>query len=178
MNILKQKMTPMILMGLLITTTLHADITAFGFTLNQSTEKDLKNVKCKFTKQKTSEKRISTFATNGTCYKIPGLKKVLVTFVDKKVKFIDGIFNKDEFSTIKDSLDNKYGEPSSSEIPFVGDSYAEWEPANENGLIRLDAPHLSFEMQLFYIDSDYLNEIQTNSQNKNNQNSKQRNSVL
>lgn len=156
----------------------QADVVAFGLTMGKSTESDLKSLKCKFHKEKSKDKRILIYSANGSCYKINGLKKVFLTFVDKKVKFIDALFNKDEFNTIKDSLENKYGEPSDSQIPFVGDTFVEWQPENENLLIRLDAPHLSFDMELFYINNDYLQELSQKKNNSDHINSKQRESVL
>jgi hypothetical protein len=178
-----KKITNKTLLGLIAlaivsTSSANADVVAFGLTMGKSSESDLKSVKCKFNKEKSTNKRISTYTTNGSCYKINGLKKVLVTFVDKKVKLIDAIFNKDQFNTIKNSLENKYGEPSDSEIPFVGDTFTEWQPENENLLIRLDAPHLSFDMELFYINDDYLQELTQKKNNSDNINSKQRESVL
>lgn len=178
LNKFSKIMASFIIFGVVSGTSANADVTAFGFTINKSSEKDLKSLKCKFSKEKSTDKKIVTYSTNGSCYKIHGLKKVFVTFVDKRVKFIDGIFNKDEFETIKNSLQNKYGEASDSDVPFVGDTFVEWQPEGENTLIRLDAPHLSFEMQLIYIDMDYLKVINKKLDNDNNRNSKQRESVL
>lgn len=159
LNKFSKIMASFIIFGVVSGTAVNADVTALGFTINKSTEKDLKKSKCKFKKVKAENKNISAYIANASCYKIDGLKQVYVAFKNKTTKHIVGIFDKEYFNSVKNTIDEKYT-LQNEEIPFVGDAHAQWNAEDENVTVRLNSPHLSFEMQLIYIDNGYLEELE------------------
>lgn len=155
----------------------NGDVTAFGLTINKSTEQDLKNNQCKFKKITTDAKATNMYSTNGGCYKIDGLKQVFVGVKNNKVKHIVGLFDKEYFKSVKATMDKKY-KLVDENIPYVGDALAEWKSANDNIVIRLDSPHLSFDMQLIYIDELYFKELNSAHKQKKHEKSNIMNNTL
>ncbi|MDI3295329.1 hypothetical protein [Janthinobacterium tructae] len=93
-------------------------------------------------------------ATDGSSYDIQGLSEVVYIF-DAQGKLAGVIMDMDKnrFSSIYQLLRKKY-KVRSEKRPFVGDQYALFKPADAT--IELDAPHLSFTMEVRYLRNDLL----------------------
>ena len=93
--------------------------------------------------------------TNGKGYSIEGLKSVVYIF-DNQEKLSGIIMNmeKYKFDDVYDAVSKKYNLVS-EQRPFVGDQYAKFK--TKDATIEIDAPHLSFEMDVRYLRDDLLN---------------------
>lgn len=81
---------------------------------------------------------------------VPGLKGgLLICDAQDRVVFVAFDFAKgnDEAARTADQLDTKY-KPNRRDLPTLGNGYASWSAAN--GVIELDAPHVSFEFRVSY----------------------------
>lgn len=129
-----------------------ADPAPFGLEIGKATIKD---VKAKYGAQKTGMNKYS----NGEMYDLDvsgidfdGLQKATVVFgQDGKLLAVLTTLPKSKFDYLLSGLSNKY-KLISKQIPFVGNKLARL--VNGNTEITLDAPHLSFEMEMNYINKD------------------------
>ena len=80
---------------------------------------------------------------------------------DGKLGGVVMLINKSRFDDLADSLQKKYT-VLSSKRPRVGDAHVYM--LDGNTAIDLDAPHLSFEMTLLYIEKDIKDAIENQSQ--------------
>lgn len=81
---------------------------------------------------------------------VPGLKGgLLICDAKDRVVFVALDFAKgnSEASRTADQLDTKY-KPNRRDLPALGNGYASW--VASNGVIELDAPHVSFEFRVSY----------------------------
>lgn len=93
-----------------------------------------------------------------------GLKEVTVIFDTKKVLVaVLSTFNKDKFDYLESGLSNKY-QVKSRKIPFVGDKLVEYQ--HEGSFILLDAPHMSFELSLNYLTTDFMDSFEVSKSQK------------
>lgn len=129
-----------------------ADPAPFGLEIGKATIKD---VKAKYGAQKTGMNKYS----NGEMYDLDvsgidfdGLQKATVVFgQDGKLLAVLTTLPKSKFDYLLSGLSNKY-KLISKQIPFVGNKLARLVDGNTE--ITLDAPHLSFEMEMNYINKD------------------------
>lgn len=129
-----------------------ADPAPFGLELGKSTIDDVKN------KYSVENAGINKYS-NGEMYeldvsevKFDGLEKATIIFSqDGKLLAVLTTLSKDKFDYLFDSLGKKY-QLVSKKIPFVGDKSAKFIDGNTE--ISLDAPHMSFEMDMNYINKD------------------------
>ncbi|WP_348694727.1 hypothetical protein [Duganella fentianensis] len=98
-------------------------------------------------------------ASDGSAYQIEGLTEVLYIF-DSTGKLAGVIMemDKERFASVYQYLQSKY-KVRATRLPYVGDQFARFEPAD--AIIELDAPHLSFTMQLRYIRNDLSQKYKT-----------------
>ncbi|MYN46739.1 hypothetical protein GTP23_16970 [Pseudoduganella sp. FT93W] len=98
-------------------------------------------------------------ATDGSAYQIEGLTEVVYIF-DSVGKLAGVIMDMDKgrFASVYQYLQSKY-KVKATQLPYVGDQFARFEPAD--AIIELDAPHLSFTMQLRYIRNDLSQKYKT-----------------
>jgi hypothetical protein len=99
--------------------------------------------------------------TDGNSYEIDGLNSVVYIF-DRQNK-LAGILmdmNKNRFDAVFKALSGKY-KVSTQKRPFVGDQFARFK--TKDTIIEIDAPHLSFEMQVRYIRNDLMQKFNTQS---------------
>ena len=59
--------------------------------------------------------------------------------------------DKYNFKAIDEYVSQKY-QPVKRQVPFVGDKYAEYR--SPNALIKINAPHMSFQMTITYVSQD------------------------
>ncbi|USR67155.1 hypothetical protein NFC79_21255 (plasmid) [Providencia stuartii] len=85
---------------------------------------------------------------------IEGVKKVEVIFESDYVKAVWLTVDKGKFDYFFEALKGKYS-LIKKDIPFVGNKYATFE---KNGIAMwINAPHMSFEMDVVYMDKKYKN---------------------
>jgi hypothetical protein len=99
--------------------------------------------------------------TDGASYEIEGLLGVMYIF-DTQGKLAGVIMEmeKGRFASVYQFLRQKY-KVSSERRPFVGNQYARFNPAD--AIIELDAPHLSFEMEVRYLRNDLMKKFNADS---------------
>lgn len=68
--------------------------------------------------------------------------------------------NKNRFDSVSQAVSKKY-KVTSQNRPFVGNKFARFKSADST--IEIDAPHLSFEMEVRYIRKDILQKFNTQS---------------
>jgi hypothetical protein len=92
--------------------------------------------------------------TDGSLYNIEGVSKVLYIF-DNQQK-LDGVImtmDQNRFDAVFDVLAKKYP-VISQERPFVGNHSGRFKATG--AIVEIDAPHLSFEMEVRYLDNALL----------------------
>ena len=113
--------------------------------------------------------------TDANCYNLPNLQSVTFGFLNdtNKLYGVDVKYTKDmdnAFNKYLSALKKKYGKPSKSRIPFVGNKHVEWR--TKNLVVVLDEPHMSFEGIITYWDKQtYQSNLQhdKDTQKKNEQ---------
>jgi len=99
--------------------------------------------------------------SEGTGYGIEGLRKVAYIFdSQKKLAAVLMTLEKGRFDTIARVVAGKY-KLRSQERPFVGNQQATFQTGD--GVIELNAPHMSFEMTALYARSDLMQQFKTQS---------------
>lgn len=139
-----------------------ADPTIFGMELGKLTETELKT---KFNGVHTGVNKFS----NGNMYSVPvsnikfdGLKEVTTIFSDDgKLVAVLTTFPKSKFDYLNNALSSKYTLVSQN-IPFVGNKEAKYRDGATE--ITLDAPHMSFDMTMNYINDDLMRAFKRQSQ--------------
>lgn len=142
-----------------------AGTTVLGAEIGTTTAEQLKQVLSRHTR--VFDQGVNKYsggpmlATDGSSYEIEGLEKVLYIF-DKQGKLAGVIMDmdKDRFVSIYQVLRQKY-KLISEQRPFVGNQYARFKPVD--ALIELDAPHLSFTMEVRYIRNDLMQKFNADS---------------
>lgn len=153
-----------ILAAMLLTTTLiHADPSPFGLEIGKST--------IDIMKEKYTSNYIGNYnLTQGEVYDldptelgIDGMQSARVIY-DKngKLMAVFTTFPKGKFQYLFGQMKSKY-KLVSSNIPFVGDTSAKF--TNGNTEIQLVAPHMSFEMEMNYVDKNLLKSAKQKSAN-------------
>lgn len=146
-----------------------ADPAPFGLEIGKATIKD---VKAKYSAQKTGFNKYS----NGEMYDLDvsginfdGLQEATVIFSqDGKLLAVLTKLPKSKFDYLLNGLSGKY-QLVSKQIPFVGNKSAKLVDGNTE--ITLDAPHMSFQMDMNYINKDLWKSYKSQS-NKEQQNKK------
>lgn len=162
--------------SLLTATLLHADPAPFGLEIGTST--------ISMMKEKYSSTLVGTNTlTQGDVYDldpselgIEGMRTARVTY-DKngKLMAVATTFSKEKFQYLFGQMKSKY-KLMSSNIPFVGDTSAKFK--NGNTEIQLIAPHMSFEMEMNYVNINLLKAAKQKSSNDAQKKSKQEASQL
>ncbi len=151
-----------------------ADPTPFGLEIGKATIKD---VKAKYSAQKTGINKYS----GGEMYDISGinfdgLQKATVIFSrEGKLLAVLTTLPKSKFDGLLSALSNKY-KLVSKQIPFVGNKSAKLVDGNTE--ITLDAPHLSFQMEMNYINKDLWKAYKSQSNKEREQKKKSEQSQL
>ena len=99
--------------------------------------------------------------TDGTSYEIEGLSSVLYLFDDqKKLAGVIMDMQKDRCDAVYKALSAKY-KVSSQQRPFVGNQFARFK--TQDVIIEMDAPHLSFDMEVRYVRNDLMQKFNSQS---------------
>lgn len=102
------------------------------------------------------------YGTDGTVHDIEGLNGVLYIFdPDKKLAGVVLDMGKHKFDAVYQALSAKY-KVAAQQRPFVGNQFARFKPSD--AVIEVDAPHMSFEMEVRYLRNDLLKRYNTQSQ--------------
>jgi hypothetical protein len=152
------------LLLLLFECVLLADPSPFGLEIRKVT---IEEAKAKYSIEYTGVNEWN----NGEMYTIDskdlefeGLESVTLIFgEDQKLQAVLTTLSKDRFDALFASLKKKYKLISSS-IPFVGDASAKF--TNGNTEISLNAPHMSFEMEMNYMDKCFIQKYKNKSSKK------------
>lgn len=101
------------------------------------------------------------FKTNGAAYDIEGLSEVLYIF-DEQKKLVGIIMNmnKNRFNAVFQALSAKY-KVASQQRPFVGNQFARFKTPDT--IIEIDAPHLSFDMEVRYVQNSLMQKFNSQS---------------
>ena len=151
-----------------------ADPAPFGLEIGKATIKD---VKAKYSAQKTGISKYS----GGEMYDISGinfdgLQKATVIFSrEGKLLAVLTTMPKSKFDSLLSALSNKY-QLVSKQIPFVGNKSAKLVDGNTE--ITLNAPHLSFQMEMNYINKDFWKAYKAQSNKEREQKKKSEQSQL
>ena len=149
---------------LLLTALIHADPAPFGLEIGKASVAD---VKAKYSTTYTGINKYS----NGDVYdldvselSLDGLESATVIFgADGKLQGVFCSLPKEKFRYLFGSLKSKY-KLINSNIPFVGDSSAKFMDGNTE--ITLNAPHMSFKMDMAYIDKNLVKKFKQQSSNE------------
>jgi hypothetical protein len=141
----------------LITTTVFADPAPFGLEIGKANIADAE-------KMYSIEKSGNAEYHKGVVYKVAvnqvdfeGLKELTLVFNENDIlSVVIATLPKTQFKSLHQSLSKKY-KVVRQEIPFVGDSYTEYVNGSTN--ISLDAPHLSFDMSMIYMNKEMSAEV-------------------
>jgi hypothetical protein len=87
----------------------------------------------------------------------------LVFGKNNKLQAVLCTLSKNRFNDLFSSLKQKY-KLQYSNIPFVGNTFAKF--VNGNTEITLNAPHMSFEMDLNYMDKNFVKKYKSESANE------------
>jgi hypothetical protein len=99
--------------------------------------------------------------TDGASYEIEGLSEVLYIFdTHGKLAGVLMEMEKSRFASVYQFIGQKY-KVSSERRPFVGDQYARFK--SSDATIEIDAPHLSFKMEVRYLRNDLLQRFNADS---------------
>lgn len=144
----KSSVIATLVLALTSTNTALADPKPLGFELGKATIEDVQNT------YKTTEAGISAYTEgkmlNVDAYEVglQDLQKVLFIFnSDGTLSVVDMTFRKTKFDELYGQLNKKY-KLVKKQIPFVGNKYAEYK--NGKSTVKLDAPHMSFELDVIY----------------------------
>lgn len=138
----------------LFSSSVFADPTIFGMELGKMTEKDLK---AKYNVSHTGTNKYSS----GNMYSVPtssidfqGLKEVTTIFsTEGKLVAVLTTLPKSKFDYLNQALSGKY-KLVNQQIPFVGNKSATYRDGATE--ITLEAPHMSFDMSMNYINDDLM----------------------
>mgnify|MGYP001282501103 CR=1 FL=1 len=136
----------------------HAGTQVLGFEIGSTTVDQLKqDLRGKTKLESTGTNKYSggeMFKTDGSSYGIEGLTKVLYVFDDQReLAAVIMVMAKHRFDSVFQFLESKY-KVVAQQRPFVGDRYAKFRPSD--AVIELDAPHLSFDMEVRYVRNDLM----------------------
>lgn len=88
------------------------------------------------------------YESDGSVYNLEGLKNIVYIFsLSNRLDVVILKMNNNAFDKVNSYLRSKYSVVS-QDIPYVGDKSVQY--TQGNSIIILEAPHLSFEMSLFY----------------------------
>jgi hypothetical protein len=103
-----------------------------------------------------------TLVAEGADFEIEGLKSVLYIFDDqKKLSALVMTMDKSRFDAIYQFLANKY-KLVSQQRPHVGNSFAKFSAPDTS--VEIDAPHMSFDMEVKYLSNNFVKSFQAKSQ--------------
>lgn len=136
-----------------------------GYEIGVSTVDQIKTSIAKQAKIKNEDTNKWTggaqFHTDGSPFEIRGLQNVQYIFDDqKKLTAIIMTMGKDSFDSVFKALSAKY-KVVNQERPFVGNQYAKLK--SQDSIIEIDAPHMSFEMEVRYIRDDLMKKFSAQS---------------
>jgi hypothetical protein len=161
---------------LLTTTFIHADPSPFGLEIGKST---IDMMKEKYDSKFVGINNMSqgdVYDLDTSELGIDGMQSARVIY-DKNGKLM-GVFTtfeKGKFQYLFGQMKSKY-KLVSSNIPFVGDTSAKF--TNGSTEIQLNAPHMSFEMELNYVNKNLLKAAKQKSANDAQRKSKNEASQL
>ena len=139
--------------------TVTADPAPFGLEIGKATISDVKK---KYKALHTGENKYTggdVYSLDTSIIGIEGLQSATAIF-DKKNRLVAILttFSKSKFQFLFDTMRQKKYRLTKKNIPFVGNKTAQFK--NGKTTVYLDAPHLSFEMSLNYIDNKTYKEFQ------------------
>jgi hypothetical protein len=116
------------------------------------------------------------FYLNPNDLNFEGLKEAMLIFsTEDKLLAVLLKLPKNKFNSIYESLNSKY-KLLKKEIPFVGDKEAKFLDGNTE--VTLNAPHMSFDMDLHYINKDLWKVYKKIQQKEQEEKSKKESSQL
>lgn len=92
--------------------------------------------------------------SDGRGLDIDGLQSILFIFdQQKKLQAVVMTMSKSRFNEVREYMNTKY-KPVKEMVPFVGDAYVRYQ--SDNSIAEIDAPHLSFSMEVRYLTNEFL----------------------
>lgn len=106
--------------------------------------------------------------TSKTMNQILTAQKAFYSFSqnDEKLLAISTTFGKYKFKSLKENLSQKY-QLVEKKLEFVGDQYVKYQ--NDETIIELKSPHMSFELNLLYIDKEFNEQVEQAVKQEKNQ---------
>lgn len=144
-----------------------ADPAPFGLQIGKATVAD---VKSKYSMKHIGMNKYSNgamYELDATELPLEGLQSsTIVLGSNGKIEAVLCTLSKDKFDYLFGTLKKKYKLVNSS-IPFVGDKYAKFIDGNTE--IILNAPHMSFEMDMNYVDKNLMKKFKQQTANEQQQ---------
>ena len=145
----------------------YANPAPFGLEINKAT---LQEAKEKYTLNFND----TNLYSNGPMYyiknnelDIDGLESVLLIFSkDEKLIAVKAMFNKQKFKSLNENLSKKY-KTVEKKLNFVGNQYVKYQ--NDETIIELNAPHMSFDLWLIYLDKKFYKQVEQAVKQEKNQ---------
>ncbi len=143
----------------------QAGTQALGFELGVSTVDQVRaNLAKRTNVQDNGTNKFSNGAmlkTDGSGYDLEGLNSVLYIFDDqRKLSGIIMDMAKHRFDPVYNALSNKY-KLSTQQRAFVGNQFARFK--TQDAVVEIDAPHMSFEMEVRYIKNELFAKFKSQS---------------
>ncbi|HCZ9272891.1 TPA: hypothetical protein O4G62_004493 [Vibrio alginolyticus] len=169
-------MKTLIFVLLFICQSVYANPTVFGLTIGETTIEQLKS------KYSVSHQGINKYS-QGDMYQIPrnqiqfeGINDVTVIFSrSNKLIAVLAELPKSKFDYLNGTLGKKY-QLVNQKLPFVGNKSAAYRDGETE--ITLEAPHMSFQLSMNYIHSDFLKAFNTQSEKEKKKKQQQESSML
>ncbi|MEM8087682.1 hypothetical protein Q4R44_09125 [Morganella morganii] len=141
-----------------------ADVSVIGITINKDTKEDV------VSKYEVISENGNVLTLNEKNIPLDDVSSAVVALENNKVKAVLLAIQKRKFDYFYNLLKGKY-KLTKKEIPYVGNKYASF--IKDDVIILLDAPHLSFEMDLLYIDREYDKSLKKRQKEKKENEKKQ-----
>jgi hypothetical protein len=157
-----------------------AEVSPFGFTIGSASHADVRKGLAATTKvEDAGTNKFSNgpmLRADGAGLGFEGLQSALFIFNEKKI--LIGVLltlRKHRFDAVTGHLDGKYRSVR-RQIPFVGDKSVSYR--DDDVTIEAEAPHLSFEMTLSYINDELMRQFKSQSAAEEQQKRKREGSKL
>ncbi|HAS8352974.1 TPA: hypothetical protein I7721_17960 [Vibrio vulnificus] len=141
-----------------------ADVSVIGITINKDTKEDV------VSKYEIISENGNVLTLNEKNIPLDDVSSVVVALENDKVKAVLLAIRKNKFDYFYNLLKGKY-KLTKKEIPYVGNKYVSF--IKDDVIISLDAPHLSFKMDLLYIDREYDKSLKKRQKEKKENEKKQ-----
>lgn len=164
---MKKFFTALTIAFVLLTNSVYADSTVLNLKMGKTTIAELEQMYDVKHTGTNSWSLGEMYSINQNDIPLEGLKEVTAIFdTDGKLVCLNMTIDKYRFDEMNSQLRKKY-KVTKSVIPFVGNKFVSFKDGNT--IIHLDAPHLSFEMNLLYAQKSFMDSFNSGSKKQEEQ---------